>query len=255
MIMSVFQHGDVVYWCACGNVNCVTAREAHDRFSYGVLVGVVDEEFYDRVAVEPLVFRESRRINGIPINEFKDDKRHKLPKGWTYDTELFYLSFDPLPEELKSMRPDHPEDIRKCIENGWLVKSSEQTNWSPEADITKDGYRVVLRVRDSERYPYRVGLYRNEVFRNFADANAEAERRNAEILRTSMLTDEEWSIEQIEKELAHFKLMSGMTDEEIMPYKIYLLSLPRIEAVETRVYRGMIQWKYEDKKRWMDVAV
>ena len=31
------------------------------------------------------------------------------------------------------------------------------------------------------------------------------------------------------------------------------MCIDKLENVETRVFGGMVQWKYEDKKRWMTV--
>ena len=62
-----FKTGDIVYWChQCGH-------------EYSVHWGMVDEQFSDAVCVDYISVKERRRINGIPIDEFKDDKYKKLP--------------------------------------------------------------------------------------------------------------------------------------------------------------------------------
>lgn len=75
-------------------------------------------------------------------------------------------------------------------------------------------------------------------------------RCKEEFERQLKLTDEEWSIEQIEETLQRWQKISDATDKEVAEYKDWLLKLSDISDVETRIFGGQIQWKYEDKKRW-----
>ena len=84
-----FNQGDIVYWCHCDGGG-----------EYSVHYGMVDEQFSDAVCIDYLAPRERRRVDGIPIDEFQSEQRYrKLPKGWTYNTRLFEISYDPLTEE------------------------------------------------------------------------------------------------------------------------------------------------------------
>lgn len=77
-----FESGEIVFWChQCG-------------YKYSVHYGMVDEQYKFDVYIDYLAPRERRRIysdyiKGIPIDEFNTEQRfHKLPKNWSYDTKL-----------------------------------------------------------------------------------------------------------------------------------------------------------------------
>lgn len=60
-----FNHGDIVYWCnKSGN-------------KYSVQYGRVDEQFSDAVCIDLLESKETRYIDGVPIDEFKDNQLNR----------------------------------------------------------------------------------------------------------------------------------------------------------------------------------
>lgn len=65
-----------------------------------------------------------------------------------------------------------------------------------------------------------------------------------------MLTDYEWSVEQIEKTLNRWKVQNDASEEEMNRIKKFILSMENVEYIETRLFDGNVEWKYEDKKRW-----
>lgn len=90
-----FSKGDIVYWCE---------REVG---KYTVRFGVVEDQYSDGVYINFLELRERRRIDGIPLDEFRKTchlaKYKKLPKDWSYDTLLYELTSDPwLPPSFES---------------------------------------------------------------------------------------------------------------------------------------------------------
>lgn len=237
-----FQNGDIVYWCnsdGCGR--------------YSVKYGTVDEQFSDAVVIDYLAPRERRLINGIPILEYQNPTKYKkLPKGWTYNTSLYELTYEPMDEDEKSYQYNiaSPSNIKFAYEQGWLVKDSEVYHGTIEADITKDGYRIIKKYPMWEHHIDHVSIRSDKVYDNFLDAKHEVDENIAEFERQLKLTDEEWSIEQIEKTLQRWQKFADATDREVAKYKEWLLKLPDIIAVETRIYGNQVQWKYEDKKRW-----
>ena len=64
------------------------------------------------------------------------------------------------------------------------------------------------------------------------------------------MTDEEWSIEQIDKTIDTFAYLYGISDKTKQAYRKRLLELDNIADVETRIYGGAIQYKYWKKQRW-----
>lgn len=110
-----FKHGDIVYWCnKSGN-------------EYSVKYSRVDEQFSDAVCIDLLEPKETRYIDGVPIDEFKDNQKYrKLPKGWTYNTKLFSLEWrtDPKDEKLFNelcVKIDDPDSIKKRMRQVYLL--------------------------------------------------------------------------------------------------------------------------------------
>ena len=81
--------------------------------------GRVDEQFSDAVCIDLLEPKETRYIDGVPIDEFKDNQKYrKLPKGWTYNTKLYDLTWRANPEDEKlfnelNVKVDNSESIKK----------------------------------------------------------------------------------------------------------------------------------------------
>ncbi|MFR0074480.1 MAG: hypothetical protein ACLRVD_08985 [Blautia caecimuris] len=62
------------------------------------------------------------------------------------------------------------------------------------------------------------------------------------------MTDYEWSVEQIEKTLNRWKVQNDASEEEMNRIKKFILSMENVEYIETRLFSGNVEWKYEDKK-------
>ena len=78
---------------------------------------------------------------------------------------------------------------------------------------------------------------------------------DAEFKRQSELSDYDWSVEQIDKELSRWAYMYSISVEEKQRYRDWILSLDKIEDVEIRIFQGNIQWKYWRNQRWMNIEV
>ena len=76
---------------------------------------------------------------------------------------------------------------------------------------------------------------------------------NAEFERQANLTDLEWSIEQIDKDINRWAYMYGISSDEKERFRERLMSIDNLENVETRISGGTVQCKYVSKKRWMSV--
>ena len=241
-----FNTGDIVYWC----------YHNHSIGKYNVKFGMVDEQFSDVVCIDLLEVFERRCINDIPIDKFEDDKYHKLPKGWTYNTELYQLTYV-VPDKYKGYKVDitSPESIKQAYTDGFLVKSDTIFHGDIDTDITKQGYKIV------KKYPYymncetHTSIRSDKVFFTYAEAKKEADANNAEIIRIANLSDYDWSVEQIDNTLNMWQKICGATDEEKQKYRDWILKLKNIENVEVRDSCGNIEWKYCDKKKWHGITL
>ena len=74
----------------------------------------------------------------------------------------------------------------------------------------------------------------------------------AELERQANLSDLEWSIEQIDHNLDRAIFLSDENKKEV---RKFLMSQDRVEDIETRIYMGQLQWKYENNRRWVNIPI
>jgi hypothetical protein len=76
----------------------------------------------------------------------------------------------------------------------------------------------------------------------------------AEMKRQSELSDEEWSIEEIDKELDRHCAIYGIAPDVKERMRSYILEHDNVEDIVTRSCMGSFQWKYDRNKKWNTVS-
>ena len=244
---NIFNEGDIVYWCH----NFGNGR-------YKVNWGRVDKQFSNAVIIDYLERKEYRKINGIPINEFQSETKYKkLPKGWTYNTILFNYDFgvEEDLEEIIKINITKPETIKEAYKKGYLVKSEEIFHGTVEAEITKEGYRIVKKYPRLLYKPTNTSINPWKVYFTYDEAKKEVDENIAEFTRQANLSDYEWSVEQIDKTLNKYRNFTGVNEDQIQEVREFLLGLDKVEDIETRIFCGNVQWKYWNNKKWMNLDV
>lgn len=242
-----FKHGDIVYWCD------------RENNQYRVQYGRVDEQFSDAVCIDLLELKETRYVDGIPLDKFETEyKYRKLPKGWSYNTELFKLEYKENPEDRRRLeelqvRLDDPVSVAKAYEAGLLIKADKKFHGRIEADITREGFRLVKKYTAHHRT--RVSVKPDKVYFTYEEAQAEADGYLAECKRQAALSDQDWAIEQIDKTINKWKSMYGVSDQEALDVRSWLLSVKNVKDIETRIYGSDIQWKYGKNKKWNSIVL
>ena len=247
------RRGDIVYWC-------LDKGNGH----YDVAWGMVDEVFHDAVVVDHLEPMERRLIKPrwdtkyYPLDKFEDTRYHKLPKGWTYELEMYDIIYEVPPEEMQRganvLNLNDVGRIKELYAKGILVKSSKKFHGDIEAEITKEGYRIVKKYPMwSHHIDHR--WVRPDLIRfSYDEAKKDVENERAEFIRISELSDYEWSMENIEKTTKLFRVANGLDDRshEVKEIRDFFSKMePRdVERVESRVSLGRFQWKFENQKRW-----
>lgn len=233
-----YEEGDIVYWV--------------DKIGWEPVVkwGRVSEQIGDMVYVDYLIAPDPRTINGVPVGDIEfPTKWSKLPKGWTYDFELFHLGWNNYNPDNAMINIDKPKDIAKAFDKGLLIFRSNYDDCAFESEIDKNhGWRIVKRY-DRHRPAYAT-IEANKLYTNYADANAEKESIIKEFERQASLSDEEWSIEQITKTVNYWQHLYGKTDLNRQKVLDYLLSKDKVVDIETRIFDGNVQWKKCKNKRW-----
>lgn len=244
-----FQPGDVVYW---------VGRYKWSTNMY-VEFGIVEEEYSDAVCAERLHTYDNRYINGIPYKDFPNvTEWHKLPKGWTYNTVLFNVNRKSSMDNslFKDLHITNPDDIKYALEKGYLVRLQDYDQTVPHSEVDKKlGWRIRKEHDDSVyKYPF-VSLQKDNAFKTYAEAQAVIDAQEAEWKRQSELTDEEWSIEQIDRDLQRWAKIYSKSPEEVQKARDFLLGMDKVEDIETRVFDGDFQWKYWKNKKWRTIVL
>lgn len=218
--------------------------------------GTVIEHYTDCICLQLYDTCDRRIINGIPTKEFGTPTPwKKLPKGWTYNTELFKFDWNhQFDDMVRETRIDDPTSIRNAINCGFLVKVQDRdyAHFETEIDSNK-GWRIIRKYRDY--HPYYTSIRYNQVYATWQEANDIVEAHRKELERQAALTDEEWSLEHIDNTLGMWAKACSITEETVQKYRDWLLGLKNIEDVETRIYGERIQWKYWQNKRWQDIEL
>lgn len=234
------QSGDIVYWCQ------------QDGHSYDVKFGIVDEVTAEYVYVDYLETKETRLVNGTPIDQFQSEATYrKLPKGWTYNTQLFTLTEDR--QSLKDFDGvvTNNEDVKRAYESGLLVRAATKFHGVIEAEVTKEGYRIV------KKYPMwqkATPLYERvnpkTCFHTYSEALAEVESYRQEQKRIHQLSDLDWSKEEIERVINR----GPFTNEQKAHYKQVLFHMPNVEDLIVRLFESKLYWKYDKQSEWKPVT-
>lgn len=224
--------------------------------------GIVEEIYHDGYCLANYELIDGRTIDGILFKDynFNNEKRKKLPKGWTYNTKLINEGFD---ENIKKMMESEPfnyepDTLKHLIDVGLFVKpSSQYRDYHAETDINKDGY-IIVRKKSSSFFQGHnfdhVFLGFNEIYHSYKEVNDVVDGYLQELKRQAELSDRDWSIDQIDKTLNRW---AKIYNKEDLKEKVReeLLSLDEVEDVEVRIYMGDIQWKYTKNKRWMNFNI
>lgn len=243
-----FKHGDIVYWVE------------RDGFDLYIDFGVVDEEFSNAVAIDRLHLRDTRKIEGIPYKDFPMISNwRKLPKNLSYNKRLFMVDLQD--EELENLSEEEsditkPENIKNLLDRGIYIylRVYEQSYPTTEVD-TKLGWRIKKSTLGYRYVSPSVSLNKNEVFTKYSDVQDKVNAIEKEWNRQANLSDEEWNIEQIDREIDRWGWLFDKTIDDKKRAKDFLLSQDRIEDIEIRVCSFGLQWKYSDKKKWLSVEV
>lgn len=223
-----------------------------------VWFGLVEENYTHTVCLQLLEIKERRLINGIPFNEFESPTRwQKLPKGWTYDTKLFEQTWEEIPEKYRDFKINDPDKILEAFHDGYLVRAQDIDHRRIHENIdSHNGWRLE---KQSELWvpepPSYISLNFHDCYATFDEAQAEVDRRLKKLQEQSKMTDHNWAIHDMEKTLNWWKQSSGVSDDDVEYVRQFLLSLDDFDNIETRVWQGLVQWKYFNKTRWASIEL
>lgn len=253
--------GDIVYY-----VECTSPSGAWE-----VRWGVVDTVYPTEVELRLYSIRNRLRFNGVSLLDWLPDSVdvfRKLPKGWTWHTELVGLTEDDSYDSaFEGASFDDPESLMRLIRQKVLIPNERNEFRHPVAEVQKDGTYYLRWSNDYENPGQRRQSYervlKDKVFRSYEDANAWIADRVAEQRRIADMDDTEWVAMMVDKTIARWADMVNVRlDDPVCKHaRNYLLGRKRVDTVCVRVARGekgipWIQWRYNDPRddwRWVPV--
>lgn len=227
--------------------------------------GIVEEHYPSCVCLEKLEIVEFRIINGIPYDKFKTPTPwKKLPKGWSYDTKMWEETVDAeFAERASTISVKDPEQIIEAYKNGILIPRIKATFSRIETEFgdgfnggAKGEYRLVKR---SSIPPFvqspsaHISIEWRKVYKTYCKAKAVIDEEIKEKKRVAALSDYEWAVEGIDRSLDSLVSRYGISEQDRLRYREWLLSLSNVEEIDTRVHTGVLQWKYAKNKKWMEI--
>lgn len=230
-------------------------------YSQKVEWGIVRDYYSDGYGLDMYELADDRLVQGVPIKDFKfNQRRKKLPHGWTYDTDLCQVTHDAKISEQMSEQNiciANPDDLLRGIKLGLLVRPHLQNKaMQVEADITNDGYTIVCKYpRDVYDAPSTACIRTDLCFATYTEAAEVVRSMEAELRRQAALSDYDWSVEQIDKTLERWKIGSGIPEDKVKEARAWLLGQKDIENLVTRIFLGRLQFKWEKGKKWMDLIL
>ena len=149
------------------------------------------------------------------------------------------MTWDEYPQEMGDLSFKNPDDIKLGLEKGYLVYSKDKFWGNVEAEITKEGYRIVKKYPMWVMHSDSVTIPVSKCYSTWDEAEAEVNANIAEFERQANLSDYDWSVEQIDNINNIFNDVKKL----------------KVEDIETRIALNQFQWKYWKNKKWNNVNV
>ena len=252
--INMFPIGSVVYYI---KDDC-TAGDNRYSVDFGIVNGYLSSR---EIQIEMYDVCECRTINNIPVQNIVTPTRwRKLPKGWSIGKPLVKRGSIKLEDkfpEASGLNISNPKDVLNAISMGLYVKVKDKDYGSLEVELgSMTGWRLVRNYGKYQKTPPSYKTLRlSETYASYEEAKAVINDIHKEWERQANLSDEEWSIEQIDQTLDRWAGVYRVPVEIKHQYRQWLMELDNIEEVETRVYMGDLQWKYWKNKTWNSIVL
>ena len=165
--------------------------------------------------------------------------------------KLYKITYD-LSDKYK-LDISSPENIKELYNMGLLVKDATKFYGKIEAEITKDGYRIVKKYPMWKHHICNTSIRPDKCYFTYEEAKKEVDENVAEFYRQANLSEYDWSLEQICKTIDRYINIIDGNEDVGKSYQNWFKEMENVEDIETRIYDGEIQWKYEDNKKWRNI--
>ena len=239
--------GSVAYFVNQSDVN-----------KWNVGYGLVEAHYTHNIVLTMLdANKTARTVEGIPFSDFTMTEWRKLPKGWSYDTDLVgdslqWSNYQELNTKYQAIDYTNPSSILQAYKDGVLIEVEKNDYGYIDAEIDrKNGYRLV------KKYPmwqedkaWNKSFYYWEIYKDYASVQAVIDEQRADLKRLSEMTDEEYSIYMFTNTIDN----SIYDDSYKQRCKDFLMKQDKISDIVVRASCRGIEWRYEKNKRWNTIS-
>lgn len=196
--------------------------------------------------------------NWMPFGEFKSEtEMHKLPKNWSYDTDLFWVENRYPQGDCFNFDIRDRKKIKQLYDEGWFVGVDKNDHRHIEVEFDHDYYKVVKKGH-SAMYTNRYckdlfyNLSHNRIFLNHNEARKKAEQLYEIEKNMSLIACHNSCMEALKE-----NLMFISDADRRAKYRRKILSMGEIEKFILRHIDGKILWSYRNTKplEWKEVEI
>ena len=256
-----FKEGDLIFFEPANPY--INGLKSKDTYEFGI----IDHIYFDGYGVDIYELFDTRKIEGIPVKDYDfNQKRRKLPKNWSYNTDLIHLTWDNQPKGYNGQAFSRDnKGYREGIKWGVFVpRASQDREGYPDVDINKEGYLITWK---HEQYKMSKSTYTLVPFHKAYSEPSEyakaVEVYNNEILRQRSLSDWDWIVEtEIDKNVNFWCAINSIDNETKTKIRTFLITQlnhywkdGKSSGIECRMCMGKLQWREYGKKKWIDVMV
>ena len=191
-----------------------------------------------------------------PFNEFKSEtEMHKLPKNWSYDTNLFWVENRyPQQGDYLNFNIRDRKKIKQLYDEGWFVELNKNDHRHIEAEIDHDYYKVVKKslFYNIHQKPLFYNLPHNRIFLNYDEARKKAKQLYEIEKNISLIAFHNDCMDDLKE---HLTFISDA--DRRAKYREKILSMGEIEKFILRHVDDKILWSYRNSKplKWKEIEI
>lgn len=235
-----FEIGDVVYF--------VEKRIVDSKIEYGMITWINGKTY----GISRIKFRDTRIINGIPIQDFEitdwmpTTKEFRKGARNLWDLVNIETRYCVNTEKLAGLTLKEPNDIKKLIELGVMVRCIDEPDWDIDVEPKNRDYKE-YRIKKSipawiSTYgnpPDTISLYETELLATYDEAEKAKQEWETELEIERNLSDYDWSVKEMDKVLKMFH-----DDDFAEKCMAKLLSMDKVEDIEIKKSDDKVLWRY-----------
>lgn len=192
----------------------------------------------------------------MPFSEFKSEpKMHKLPKNWSYDTDLFWVENRYPQDDCFNFDIRDRKKIKQLYDEGWFVELDKNDHRHITAEFDHNYYKIVKKAlfySDTHQKPLFYNLSHNRIFLNYDEARKKAKQLYEIEKNVSLIAFHNDCMDDLKE------CLTFISDaDRRAKYREKILSMGEIEKFILRHVDDKILWSYRNTKplKWQEIAI